>query len=73
MEVRETAAMGKTNKCNIEDDEALAEEVRKYPCLYDKSDKGYKEKDRNINAWRAVDSALNYVEGNSFQNIYRSC
>ena len=34
MEVHETAAMGKTIKCDIEDDEALAEEVRKYPCLY---------------------------------------
>ena len=33
MEVRETTAIGKANKCNIEDDEALAE-VRKYPCLY---------------------------------------
>ena len=26
--------MGKTNTCNIEEDEALAEEVRKYPCIY---------------------------------------
>ena len=33
MEVHETTAIGKANKCNIEDDEALAE-VRKYPCLY---------------------------------------
>ena len=33
MEVHEATAIGKANKCNIEDDEALAE-VRKYPCLY---------------------------------------
>ena len=55
--------MGKTNECDIEEDEALAEKVRKYPCLYDKSDKGYKERDRKVNAWRAVDDALGYEEG----------
>ena len=32
MEVHETTAIGKANKCNIEDDEALAE-VRKIPLL----------------------------------------
>ena len=55
--------MGRTNNCNLQEDELLAEEVKKYPCLYDKSDKGYKERDRNANAWRAVDSALGYEEG----------
>ena len=29
----------------IQEDEILAEEVRKYPCLYDKSDSGYKERE----------------------------
>ena len=29
--------MGKTNQCCIENDEILAEEVRQYPFLYDKS------------------------------------
>ena len=28
------------NKCNIQGDEQLAEEVQKYPCLYDKENKG---------------------------------
>ena len=32
MEVHETTAIGKANKCNIEDDEALAE-VHKIPLL----------------------------------------
>ena len=32
--------MRKTNKCNIQDDNRLAEEVQKYPCLYDKGNKG---------------------------------
>ena len=38
-------------KRNIQEDEILAEEVRKYPCLYDKSDRGYKERDRVKNAF----------------------
>ena len=25
--------MGKTNKCDLKEDECLAEEVRKYPCI----------------------------------------
>ena len=32
--------MSRTNTCNIQEDEILAEEVQKYLCLYDKSDKG---------------------------------
>ena len=31
-------------KSNLKDEERLAEEIRKLPCLYDKSN-GYKEKD----------------------------
>ena len=52
-----------TNKCIIQEDEQLAEVIHQYPCLYDKSDAGYKEKDRKINAWRAVEEALGYEEG----------
>ena len=37
---------------NVQDDEALADELQKYACLYDKSNKGYKELDRKKNAWR---------------------
>ena len=64
--------MGKTNKCDLEEDECLAEEVRKYPCLYDKSDPGYKERDRKKNAWKAVEEAVGYEEGIRyyFHNTY---
>lgn len=55
--------MVKTNTSDIQKDEVLAEEVREYPCLYNKADKGYKEKDRKINAWRAVEDALGWEEG----------
>ena len=40
--------MGKTNTCNLREDERLAEEVRKHKCMYDKADKGYEERDRTI-------------------------
>ena len=39
-------------KSNLKEEERLAEEIRKFPCLYDKSNEGYKEKDREKNAWR---------------------
>ena len=29
--------MGRTEKINLEEDETLAETVRRFPCLYDKS------------------------------------
>ena len=34
------------------DDEFLAEEVRKYKCLYDKSCADYEDKFKVINGWR---------------------
>ena len=56
----------KINKCNIKDDERLAEEVQKYPCLNGKDNKGYKERDQKGNAWRAVAQELHFEEGNQF-------
>ena len=59
-------------KRNIQEDEILAEEVRKYPCLYDKSDSGYKERDRVKNAWKAVENVLGIEEGLYCYIIYSS-
>ena len=39
----------------MQDPECMAEELLKYPCLYEKENKGYKETDRKENAWRAVE------------------
>ena len=39
-----------------EDFEKLCEVVRDYPILYDKSQKGYKERDAVENAWNEVSS-----------------
>ena len=53
-----TKENGETNKCNIQDEERLAEEVQKYPCLYGKRNEGYKEKDRKENTWREGEQRL---------------
>ena len=38
--------MSRTNKSDLREDENLAEIVKHYTCLYNKSDQGYREKDR---------------------------
>ena len=50
-------------KSNLKEEERLAEEIRKFPCLYGKSHKEYKEKDRGKNVWHEVKNALGYEEG----------
>ena len=49
--------MGKV-AVNLEEDETLADAVRKYKVLYDKSMPEYKEKLTKSNAWRKVDKSL---------------
>ena len=48
----------KENVENRQDAERLAEELQKYPCLYEKGNKGYKERVREENAWRTVEQFL---------------
>ena len=50
-------------KLSILEEKALSNEMQKYPCLYDKSDPGYKGKDRKQNAWREIERALEFTEG----------
>ena len=59
--------MVKTSESNLREEERLAKEVRKFPCLYDKGNEDYKEKDRKKNAWLAVENALGYDEGTQFK------
>ena len=44
----------------MQDAERLAQELQKYPCLYEKGNKGHKERerDRKETAWRAVEQFL---------------
>ena len=50
-------------KSNLKEEKRLAEEMRKFSCLYDKSNEDYKEKDSEKNAWREVENTLGYEEG----------
>ena len=46
----------------LADEERLSEKVKMYPCLYDKTTKGYKEKDVLQNSWNAVAELYEFVE-----------
>ena len=58
MEVIKAFMKTKENEENIQDAEHLAEELQKYPCLYEKENKGCKERDQKENAWRAIEQFL---------------
>ena len=58
-----TENMGRKSPLDIKEQETLAECVRKYPCLYDKSCKDYKDRNCVGNAWAKVDKELGYEEG----------
>ena len=46
----------------LADEERLAETVKAFPRLYDKTKKGYKEKDVVTNAWNSVANQLDFIE-----------
>ena len=46
---------------SIEENELLSETIRRYPCLYDKSKKEYKDKNVVANAWREVADQLEFT------------
>ena len=47
---------------SLNEEEILAENVKLYPVLFDKSAPGYKDKDVVFNAWGAVAEKLEFVE-----------
>ena len=50
----------------LEQEEKLAEEVRLFPCLYDKTEKGYKDADILMDAWNAIAAKLDFIEDGKF-------
>jgi len=52
----------KHSKLSIQQEEILAFKVKEYPCLFDKTNKGYKEKDCVANAWKEVTDSLEFIE-----------
>ena len=61
----------KQRKLSLEQEEVLAFRVKEYPCLFDKTDKGYKEKDCVANAWKEVADSLEFTEnGENFNFVF---
>lgn len=52
-----------------ESEERLAEAVRKYPVLYDKQDKYYRDRNKKKLAWKDVANEMNAENGNLFLYI----
>ena len=48
---------------DIREDKQLFLDIREYPCLFDKSNGGYKEKNMVENAWKEFDNSLETEEG----------
>ena len=46
----------------VRENEELAEVIQKYPCLYDKSKKEYKDKNFTENAWKEVADQLDFIQ-----------
>ena len=51
-------------------EEIISEAVRKYPILYDKSDRFFKEKDKKKLAWQDVANVANIANGKSLLSFY---
>ena len=47
---------------SLQEEELLAHVVKGIPVLYDKTSRGYKEKDVVINAWKKVAERLDFIE-----------
>lgn len=55
--------MVRANKSDLREDKCLAEVIQRYPCLYDKNDKGYRDMACVNSAWRNLEQELGYEEG----------
>ena len=49
------------NKLDIVQEENLCELVRQFPVIFDKSHKGYKEKDAEVKAWNEIANSLDSI------------
>lgn len=58
----------KKKKLSIDQEEKLAFQVKRFPCLFDKTDKGYKEKDCVANCWNEVADSLDFIENGKFED-----
>ena len=61
--------MADRRKLSLGNEEKLSFQVKKFPCLFDKTDKGYKEKDCTSNAWKAVADSLDFLTDGKFEKL----
>ena len=54
---------------SLQEYEELAEAVREYPCLYDKTKNEYKDKIVTENAWKEVADQLIFVENGKLKKL----
>ena len=54
--------MSDEKSLSIQVEEILMEQIRSYPCLYDKSKIPYKEREVNRNAWSKVAENLDFMQ-----------
>ena len=48
-------------KSDIVQEENLCELIRQFPVIFDKSHKGYTDKDAEVNAWNEIVNSLDFV------------
>ena len=53
--------MAEKNNITLVQEEELCEFVHNFPILYDKSHKGYKERDAVANAWEEISNSLEFT------------
>ena len=64
--------MSHKKNLSLEEKEQLAEAVRTYPCIYDKNNKEYKEKNECENGWGNVIEKLEFIENGKCFQIFTS-
>ena len=62
----------KSRNCISIEQEILAENVKNFPCIFDKANQAYKQKDVVINAWNEVAKSLEFVESGKLLNFILS-
>ena len=63
-------ALGKMSdkqSLSVQAEEILMEQIRTYPCLYNKSKMSYKERDVKRNAWSKVAEKLDLVQNDMYK------
>lgn len=54
----------RTNSSNLAQDEILITEIRKFPCLYDRSNPEYKQNESTQDAWSKIREECTWIENN---------